>query len=186
MARFYREQILERLGCGKDTFYKLKNYLGLEGSRDESKAVFFTEDDVAALELLKQHLDEGGKLHDFEVGALAIASNNNLAESSVDISEEDAEEIPEIDPLDGIDINQLIFEAAHLRGEQIVTPQLVKLAIAGQLTEEELPPEVRERVNAIRAAANPKFQADAIASQVLGKWRAGRGRIGSTQNSEES
>lgn len=186
MARFYREQILERLGCGKDTFYKWKNHLGLQGSRDENKAVFFSEDDIAALELLKQHLDDGGKLEEFEVGALAIASDSNLSQSSVDISPEDSEEIPEIDPLDGIDINQLILEAAELRGQQLVTPQLVKLAIAGQLTEEELPPEVRERVEAIRAAANPKFQADAIASQVLGKWRANRGRIGSTQNSSES
>lgn len=187
MARFYRDDILHRLGCGKDTFYKLKNHLGLQGNRDENKAVFFSEDDLAALELLKQHLDEGGKLDDFEVSALAIASDSNLAESSVDISPEDPEEIPEIDPLEGVDLEQLIREAANLRGEQIVTPQLVKLAIAGQLAEEELPPEVQERVKAIRAAANPKFQADAIASQLLTKWRAGRiGQSGNIQNSSES
>lgn len=184
MTRFYRDEILSRLGCGKDTFYKLKNHLGLEGSRDENKAVFFSDDDLAALELLKQHLDDGGKLEDFEVGALAIAADTNLAESSVDISQEDPDEIPEIDPLEGVDIEALILEAAHLRGEQIVAPQLVKLALAGQLKEEELPPEVRERIQAVREAANPKFRAASIASQILKKYRGGQ--LANTQNSGES
>ena len=181
MTRFYRDDILQRLGVGKDTFYKWKKYLNLEGSRDENKAVYFSDGDIAALDLLKQHLDNGGKLEDFEVSALAIASDSNLSEFSVEIKREGAIEIPETpDPMNDVDLDRLIYEAAELKGQQLVTPQLVKLAIAGQLSEDELPDDIKAKVQAVREAANPKYQADSIASQVLSKWR--NDRVGDTQS----
>ncbi|MGC9506026.1 hypothetical protein [Baaleninema sp.] len=183
MTKFYRDDILQRFGVGKDTFYKWKRHLCLEGSRDENKAVYFTEDDIAALEVLKQHLDNGGKLEDFNRSALAISSDNNLSKFSVEIEEEDLIEIPETpDPMEDVDLDRLVYEAAELKGQQLVTPQLVKLAIAGKLSEDELPDDIKAKVRAVREAANPKYQADSIAFQVLSKWRSQNGRIGNTQS----
>lgn len=181
MERFYRDDILERFGVGKDTFYKWKNHLKLKGNRDENKAVYFTEDDIAKLDTLKQHLDDGGKIEDFDSSALVIASDNNLTEFSVEIDEKDAIEIPDApDPMEGVDFDALVYEAAKLKAQQLVTPQLVKLAIARQLSEDELPDDIKAKVQAVREAANPKYRADSIASQVLGKWR--NDRVGDTQS----
>lgn len=72
------------------------------------------------------------------------------------------------------DFEALMAEAAELRGQQLVMGDLVKLKLASQLNYEDLPDKVRAKVDAVREAASPKFQPDAIASQLLNQWRQQR------------
>ena len=65
--------------------------------------------------------------------------------------------------------------AAELKAREVAMPDLVKRAVADQMTEEDLPEDLKEKVNLAREAANPKFTPTEVASQLLNQWRATKG-----------
>ena len=82
-------------------------------------------------------------------------------------------EIPGTDE-DEEGLEELIREAAELKVQQAAMPELIKLHLAAGMTEDDLPDDLKAKLQAVRDAANPKQNAAAIASNLLAKYRATR------------
>jgi hypothetical protein len=108
--------------------------------------------------------DEGGELVHHENGCEMTTFPDHSDEMDWEIpSSENA----------GLEDNleQLIYEAAQLKMQNLSAPHLVKLHLAQQMSEDDLPSEMQEKVQQVRNAANPKFQPASVASNLLQQWR---------------
>jgi hypothetical protein len=50
-------------------------------------------------------------------------------------------------------------------------PDLIKRAFADKMTEADLPPDLKEKINLAREAANPKFTPSMVAETLLARYR---------------
>ena len=91
-------------------------------------------------------------------------------------------EIPEQPDIPGIEededrLEELIREAAELKVQRVAMPELIKLHLAAGMTEDDLPDDLRAKLEAVREAANPanpKQNAAAIANKLLERYRSGK------------
>jgi hypothetical protein len=160
------EQAMEQLGLKKDAYYEDLKFLGIKAKRDSDGKSYLDEGQFQLLRALRSHVSETGKRDGFEVpGELATTLGDDLVEPPV-------EEIPVQDAGGAqFDLESIIGEAAELAGSRMTMREQVVTAIADQLQFEDLPPEVQRRVQATRAAANPKLQPRQVATALLSQWR---------------
>lgn len=167
------DEICEVLGIGKSTYYDRLKYLGIKASKDGDGA-YLSAEQMKRMEELNEHIKETGKMEGFGGGGqLALSESSGLA-SALDIPVQ-----PEIPGSEENDEgrNRLIWEAGELKVQQEATPDLLKLHLAAQMTEEDLSDEQRAKLQAIRNAANPKPNAAAsIAQQLLQRHRQNQGK----------
>jgi hypothetical protein len=159
------DEVCEVLGIKQSAYYNRLNFLNIEQSKDESGA-YLTSDQMQTMEELNQHIRETGKMKGFRQGGeLAVAENSDLGLVL---------EIPvaefEVDS-DGA-LEGLMREAAELKVQQAAMPDLVKLHLAANMSEDDLPDDLKQKLAAVREAANPKKQnPGAIAQQLLQQYR---------------
>jgi len=162
------EQICEELSIGTSTYYNRLKYLEIEPSRDD-EGPYLTQEQNKLMEDLNEHIKKTGKTRGFRGGGeLAISESSGLA---LEIPEQP--EIPGIEE-DEDGLGELIREAAELKVQQAAMPELIKLHLAAGMTEDDLPADLKAKLQAVREAANPKQNAAAIASNLLAKYRATR------------
>ncbi|WP_346293965.1 hypothetical protein [Sphaerothrix gracilis] len=159
------EEAMEQLGIKKDTYYADLKFLGLKAQRDSEGKSYLDESQFELLKMLRAHVDATGKRDGFvaEVGELAMLDESDLAETVT--PEPQAE---------NFDMETLLLEAAELAGHRMTLPNQVVLQLASQMTYEDLPDSVRQKVDSVRAATSPKAQPKAIADQLLQKFRQQR------------
>lgn len=164
------EQVGDVLGIGTSTYYNRLKYLGIEPSRDD-EGPYLTQEQKKLMEELNEHIKKTGKTRGFrDGGELAISENSELA-SAAEVPEVEAENFAQMD--DEM-LSQLIGEAGELKVRQVAMPDLVRLHLAAQMTEEDLSDAQKEKLKAIRDAADPKPNAAVVASNLLAKYRATR------------
>ena len=173
----YTTDLLQRWDIGKSAFYDRLKYLGLQLLKDSSNKGYLTDEQVKLMDELDSHIKKTGKMEGFNNSTLVKTNDNNLVESSQEITSTQTEDIyvePE-QPTEQLDVNGLMRGAAELKAREVAMPDLVKRAVADQMTEEDLPEDLKEKVNLAREAANPKFTPTEVASQLLNQWRATKG-----------
>lgn len=150
------EKAMELLGIEKSQYYARLKKLGIKAKRENGKA--YLDDEQMKL------LQEYGETQS------AIATIDNSSELSLENLPQIQEDVSEDEG------NDLIREAAELRAQQLVMPDLVKLYLAAGMTEEDLPLDLQEKVRAARNAANvdPKKSAASIAHNLLEQYRSSR------------
>lgn len=130
------EAAMKELEIKSTQYYARLNKLGIKAKRVHGKAYLDKE--------------QMAKLRSYSEPESAIATVDNEAEitlgTGVPVEEEISEER-------GRDIYR---EAAELKTEQLIAPDLIKLYIAAGIEESNLPPDLLQRVMATREAANPK------------------------------
>lgn len=92
------------------------------------------------------------------------------------IAEESALNAPTAQPLQEEPVqpgmeDELIRMAAELKTQQLVMMPMVVQELASRMTYEDLPEEMQEQVDRVRAAAAPKFQPAEVAGNILERWR---------------
>jgi hypothetical protein len=176
------EKLQEELGVGKDTYYEDLDFLGIKEKvkkqRDHEGKVFLWESQANLVRFLRSHVSETGKREGFSVSnselvpeasvASQFSEGGIMAASESVISQEP--EAPQPKEPD-FDLEQIIREAAELKGHQMSLPELVKLKLAESMTWDDLPEDIKAKVRAVRDAAAPKSQPLTIANQLLEKWR---------------
>jgi len=177
--RIRPDDLMQELGIKKDTYYADLNYLEIKASKDENGKAYLTNEQANLVRELRSHVSQTGKREGF-VSSSPDGINGDLVhhQSRQEIAafSEEAEEvdlnIPQAEP-EGYEENleKLIYEAAQLKMQNLSAPHLVKLHLAQQMSEEDLPPEMREKVQQVRDAANPKFQPSSVANNLLQQWR---------------
>ncbi|MEG3939876.1 hypothetical protein QT995_17160 [Microcoleus sp. S36b_A3] len=162
------DEICEVLGIGTSTYYNRLKYLGIEASKDADGA-YLNAEQMKLMEELNEHIKETGKMKGFRDsgGQLAVSESSGLA-SALDIPVQP--EIPGSDE-DGDGLEELIREAAELKVQQAAMPELIKLHLAAGMTEDDLPADLKAKLQAVRDAANPKQSAATIAQQLLQRHR---------------
>jgi hypothetical protein len=162
------EQICEALSIEKSTYYNRLKYLEIEPSRDDEGS-YLSADQMKLMEELNEHIKRTGKMRGFRGGGqLALSESSGLAL-----------EIPEQPDIPGIEededrLEELIREAAELKVQQAAMPELIKLHLAAGMTEDDLPADLKAKLQGVRDAANPKQNAAAIANKLLERYRSGR------------
>jgi len=173
------DDLMQELGIKKDTYYGDLNYLKLKASKDETGKAYLTNEQANLVRELRSHVSQTGKREGFVSsspdgisGDLVHHQSRQEIATFTEESEEVDLEIPQAEA-EGYEENleKLIYEAAQLKMQNLSAPHLVKLHLAQQMSEEDLPPEMREKVQQVRDAANPKFQPSSVANNLLQQWR---------------
>lgn len=166
------ESLMDELGIKKSVYYEDVKFLGLSLEKDENGKVFLNNDQANLLRSLRSHVQKEGKREGFvvnQVSSIATTESDSMARS-----ESCAE--PE-EPCAGIDQELLYREASEVAACQMTIPQQVVLAMASQMTYEDLHPEAKAKVDSVRNAIAPKFQPQEIASKLLQQIRQQRAEV---------
>jgi hypothetical protein len=171
-GRITPEEACETLGIKKSPYYQRLRFLGIKANKDD-EGTYLTKDQMKLMWDLHEHIKQTGKMEGFNGGGQLALVENSGAASALEIPLE-----PETfaDADDG-ELDQIIWEAAELKKQQLARAALVKLHLAHQMTREDLPDEMKEELAAIEEAANPaspKQNPAAAASNLLAKYRATR------------
>lgn len=167
------EEACEALGIKKSPYYQRLKFLNIKAQKDdEGKGTYLTEDQMKLMWDLHEHIKQTGKMEGFSGGGqLALVENSGAPALEIPLQPEAV-----VNADDG-DLDQMIWEAAELKKQQLARPALIRLHLAHQMTREDLPDEMKEELAAIEEAANPaspKQNPAAAASNLLAKYRATR------------
>ena len=173
------EELMEELGIKKDAYYKDVNYLGIEVQKDSEGRAYLTQEQANQIRALRSYVAENRKRNGFEYSAIVKADNSNLTTSTKENQPIIQENQPDIyvkpsEPTAQFDLNQIMREAAELKARELAMPHLVKKAVAERMTEDDLPDDLKEKVAAVREAANPKHTPASVADSLLEQWRSSR------------
>lgn len=172
-ARTTPDEACEAFSIKKSQYYDRLKFLGIKASKD-AEGTYLSAERMKVMEELDEHIRETGKMEGFGGGGqLALSESSGLA-SALEIPMQ-----PEIPGSDGDDedgLEQLIREAAELKVQQAAMPDLVRLHLANGMTEDDLPDDLKAKLQAVREAANPKKSAAAIAQQLLQRHRQNQGK----------
>ena len=117
-------------------------------------------------------LSTSSSSHNSTEDSALIKSNEN--NSSLKTQNDDDIYVAPEEPTDNMNLDGLVREAAELKAREVAMPDLVKRAIADEMTEDDLPEDLKEKVNLAREAANPKFTPSMVAKTILERYRQGK------------
>jgi hypothetical protein len=164
------EELMEELGIKKDAYYKDINYLDIKPEKDSEGKTFLTNEQADQIRSLRNHVNQTGKREGFSNSSIVKVDDSNSIESTNTNSEENIYVEPE-NPLDNFDVNQLIRQAAQLKARELAAPDLAIRAIADRMTEDDLPEDLKQKVEAVREAVNPKWTPAQLADNILAQYR---------------
>lgn len=167
------DALMEELGIKKDAYYAYLKHLGIKAEKDLEGKAFLDEEQANVVRLLRSHVQNGGKIEDFSISDL---ENNGLVKADeTDLSQQSGEAVSEEKKIPGVDMDELVRGAAELAGHRMTMAQQLMLQMANQMTYEDLPEDVKVKVDSLREATNPKPQnLAAIATDLLSQWRQQR------------
>jgi hypothetical protein len=167
------DEVMEQFSIKKDAYYDRIKFLGIKAAKDNSGKAYLTQEQFDLMQRLDQHIKTTGAMDGFILGA-AVEEGGDLAiagEAGLMGEEPPVQQTEEVQP--GID-EQIIRMAAQLKAQQLaMTPEIIR-AIANQMTEDDLPADLKAMVQGSREAIAPKMQPSQLASQMLSQWREQR------------
>lgn len=174
------DDLMAELSIKKDAYYAYLKHLSLKAEKDSEGKAYLTEDQANQVRALRSHVEETGKMEgfpnsnssDMPDGSMVVASES----SAIDAPTVPIDLIPDAPTPQqpNLDLDALIHAAAELKGHQLALPDLVKLELANRMDYEDLPEEVKQKVDRVREAAHPKTQPATLADQLLSRWRTQR------------
>ena len=159
------DDLMEELGIKKDAYYAYIKFLDIKIEKADGKA-YLSQEQANLMRSLRSHVVETGEMKGFvnsNSGELATVESANLTEQPIQ-----TQEIP-IGQSDD-ELNQLIRAAAELKGQRLAMPQMIVSALADKMTYEDLPNDVRAKVDAVKESTIPKLPSQ-LADQILSRWR---------------
>jgi hypothetical protein len=173
--RMTPEEAMTFLGIKSSAYYDRLNYLGEKLEKAEDNKKYLSQVQIQRLGKLDSWIKEKGKMDGFieqegQEGrtALAIADDTTLM---ADIPAVDAG--AQVDDENG-GMEHLIRMAAQLKAQQLAVPLEIVRAIASQMTEDDLPDDLKAMVQGSRDALSPKIQPAQVAANLLDQWRSNR------------
>lgn len=165
------EELMAELDIKKQAYYTYLKHLGIKADKDSKGKVYLTQAQANLMRELRAHVVDGGKIEDFEVSNVDPAALVKAEAGEVDA----AGQMPEAGTAQDLDMNELVRGAAELAGHRMTVAHQLMLQMADQMTYEDLPDEVRVKVDSVRQATNPKHQnLSSMATDLLSQWRQKR------------
>ncbi|MDJ0617013.1 MAG: hypothetical protein QNJ63_09755 [Calothrix sp. MO_192.B10] len=193
--RFTPDEIIQLLGIKKSAYYERLKFLGIKAHKDEGGKAYLDSEQVELLEKLESHVKATGKMEGFEFspgedeeveteddstekgGKLAVKGSSKLAASTTSDEKPDSvieQEIPQTQQDFSQGMEGIIRQAAEIKAQGLAMPDLVALQLSSQMTFEDLPADLKEKVTAVREAASPKMNPASVASNLLAQYRSSR------------
>ena len=158
--------LMEELGIKKDAYYAYMKQLDLKAEKDENGKAFLTEEMANSVRAIRAHVEAGGKIEEFAVSnSLVMSEAGAVGAVGMDMPASEA------DPADAFDMEAIYREASEIAGQRLTAGEQVVLAMASQMSYEDLHPETKAKVDTVRSSARPKFNAQAIASDLMSRYR---------------
>ena len=158
----------DQIGIKKDAYYAYLKHLGITAEKDSNGKAFLTEAQAKSIRLLREHVIAGGKIDEFDIhealqSAIAVAGETALGDV--------ADQPVEVNPTQDLNMEALYLEASEIAGQRLTASQQVVMAMANQMSYEDLHPTTRAKVDQVRAASAPKFNAQEVAANLLNQCR---------------
>lgn len=171
-------QLIKDLGVDRATFYKDIKFLEIQTTKDNKGQSYISNQDYERILLLREHIKNNGTRKGFKEeigGELIIRNNTSMSKKDSDklVREEPNYEDIYVEPEEktaGFE-DEFMRGAFELKAREIAMPDLVKRALADQITEEDLPEDLKGKVAMAREAANPKFSPSEVATTLLANYK---------------
>ena len=161
------DELMAELDIKKQTYYNYLKHLGIKSEKDSKGKSYLTQFQANLVRDLRAHVVDGGKIEDFtinkEAAALAVADAGELDTA--------AEPVTQADSAEGLDLQVLHREASKIAAKRMTAGHHLVLAMAENMTYEDLHPEYRAEVDQVREAGLPKFNPQELAADLLGQLR---------------
>ncbi len=167
------EDLMGEFNIKKSKYYSVLKELGIKAPKDSKGRTYLKYEQANRIRDYLSVNEEAVNNQEYTNSALVKTDNNSLAAST-------KENQPDIyvkpsEPTAQFDLNQIMRSAAELKARELAMPDLVKRAVADRMSEEDLPEDLKEKVAAVREAANPKYTPAEVASNLLEQWRSSLG-----------
>ena len=176
----YRPEEVQREFDIKTTqYYERIKFLGIKAHKDGQGKAYLDKAQFDRMKRLDQHIQETGEMDGFidsEGSELAVSNPANLAEANQgDLAESvPAPEEPTID--NGLG-KQIYRAAAELKASELsMIPQVVR-EVANRMTKEDLPEDLKVKVERSEEATRPNFHPGAISDKLIEQLRQGREQL---------
>lgn len=195
------ETLIEKYGIKTAAYYRRAKFLGIQAQKDEDNKAYFTDEQVEMMDALHEHVKATGKMEGFEftpgeneVESESVTPETDNVPETDDVNDDDSsgkmtvavggkisgtdsvieQEIPQTQPDFSLGMEGIMRKAAELTAQGLAMPDLVALQLSSQMTFDDLPDDLKDKVTAVREAATPKMQPAETASQLLAQYRASR------------
>ncbi|NJR72952.1 MAG: hypothetical protein HC773_03155 [Scytonema sp. CRU_2_7] len=172
-AKHTPEALQKKYSIKPAQYYERLKFLKIKAKKDNSGKAYLDDEQVSILDSLDNHIKSTGKMEGFSGGGQLVISagrNNAAIASTVEV------EIPETEPDIEGNFDGLVRRAQEIKAQSLVTPELVVLNLASQMTEDDLPEDLKQKVEEVRGAANPKYQHAQMATNLLAQYRASQSK----------
>jgi hypothetical protein len=182
-AKFSRDELCQRWGIKTTQYYERLRSLNLDPKH-------LTEGDIEELDRLDAHVKNGGKIKDFaateeesstqsesqiapttEQGAIRSFRTGfaNARSTTEEPDEENTEGLAIPDPPEEPETpeSEIYRHAAELKAYYVSHPDLVALNLASMMSENDLPEDLRAKVEEVREVAHPKSNQRDVAAAIL-------------------
>ncbi|MFP4409978.1 hypothetical protein [Coleofasciculus sp.] len=176
-TQFSRDELCERWGIKYTQYYERLRSLNLDPKH-------LTEGDIEELDRLDAHIKNGGKIKDFAAEENSTQSESAIAPTtpSEDLVHRETNVEPDSENTEGLTIpdppeepetpeSEIFRHAAELKAYYATHPDLVALNLASMMSENDLPDDLRAKVEEVREVAHPKPNQAALASDILQRRR---------------
>ena len=165
------DELMAELDIKKQAYYTYLKHLGIKAEKDSKGKVYLTQEQANLVRQLRAHVIGGGKIDEFDVSNADPAALVKAESSQIGAAGSESEG----NSAQGLDMDELVRGAAELAGHRMTMAHQLMLQMADQMTYEDLPDEVKVKVDGVRQAANPKHQnLSSMATDLLSQWRQQR------------
>ncbi len=161
------DELIAELSIGKQTYYNYLKHLGIKAGKDSKGKAYLSQEQAKLIRALRTHVVEGGKIEEFVISEESTA----LAVSDAGELDTAAEPVTQADPTEGLDLKVLHREASKIAAKRMAAGHHLVLAMAENMTYEDLHPEAKAEVDQVREAGLPKFNPQELATDLLSQFR---------------
>lgn len=165
------DELMAELEIKKQTYYNYLEHLGIKANKDSKGKVYLTQAQAEQVRSLRSHVLAGGKIEAFAVSNSEVSGLVKRPSGSLDAAEQVPTVDVETDPAQGLDMEALYREASEIAAQRLTASEQVVLALASQMQYDDLHPESKAKVDQMREATVPKFNPQAVATDLLSQFR---------------
>ncbi len=196
------DTLQNELSIKRATYYADLKHLGIIADKDEEGKPYLTFEEAEQVRQLRSYVNKYGSRKGFvyekvddksnietsivkstnnNIETAVTSTNNNIEatqsslETEIATTTEEDIYISETSPTDDIDLDDMLRDAKEIAARNLSIRNLITVELANNMSYEDLDPDLQEKVNIARDAANPKkHQPKLIARDLLKQWRSQR------------
>ncbi|KAM3112749.1 hypothetical protein [Phormidesmis sp. 146-33] len=165
------EEVQRELDIKSTQYYERIKFLGIKACKDKTGKVYLDNSQFQKMKRLDFHIREAGTMEGFvdsESGELATVDQSN----SLDPATQPVQEVPIAE--DETQLNELFRAASEIAAQRLAMPQMIVGELSKRIGYEDLPADLKEKVDQVRENAIPKQNPAQIADQLLSRYRSQR------------